>query len=69
MKATPDLNRFIRAQDDHLSGLSCALLELGSGRKTGHWIWYVFPQLIGLGRSAMAQAYALTDIAEASYVN
>lgn len=65
MDVRPDLNRFIHAQDDQPSGLSSALLELGSGRKTGHWIWYVFPQLTGLGRSAMAQVYALADIAEA----
>lgn len=41
-----------------------ALAEIRRGRKTSHWIWYVFPQIDGLGRSATARAYALRDLAE-----
>lgn len=59
----PDpLQRFIDAQArDHAQ----ALAELQAGRKRTHWIWYVLPQLRGLGRSAMAQTYGLADAAEA----
>ncbi len=41
------------------------LEELKSGHKQSHWMWFVFPQLAGLGHSAMAQRYALADLAEA----
>ncbi len=39
--------------------------ELRAGRKTSHWMWFVFPQIAGLGRSSMAQAYAIGSVAEA----
>lgn len=56
------LERFVRAQDGvH----DVALAELRAGRKTSHWMWFVFPQLAGLGRSATAQRYALDGVAEA----
>jgi uncharacterized protein (DUF1810 family) len=42
-----------------------ALAELRTGRKRSHWIWFVLPQLAGLGRSAMAQRYGIADLAEA----
>ena len=42
-----------------------ALRELRAGRKTSHWMWFVFPQLVGLGESAMAQRYAIADLDEA----
>src|SRR5687767_15099659 len=42
-----------------------ALAEIGAGRKRGHWIWYVFPQIAGLGTSHMSQAYAIRDRDEA----
>ena len=61
----PHLERFTRAQHDARAGLAAAVGELRAGRKAGHWIWYVFPQLAGLGRSGMAQTYAIADIAEA----
>jgi uncharacterized protein (DUF1810 family) len=49
---THDLERFVRAQE----GVYEAVLEeLRRGRKTGHWIWFIFPQIAGLGRSAMSQ--------------
>jgi uncharacterized protein (DUF1810 family) len=59
-----DLERFVQAQDEHQT-YDQAVAELRRGRKTGHWMWFVFPQLAGLGRSPMAQAYAIADLAEA----
>src|SRR5262245_56491631 len=59
------LQRFKDAQEQRGSGFEAALFEIQSGRKTGHWIWYVFPQLSGLGHSAMAQTYGINDIGEA----
>ena len=60
-----DLDRFIAAQDNEHAGLVDALDELRAGRKQGHWIWYVFPQLAGLGASAMSQRYGLRGRDEA----
>ena len=57
-----ELQRFVDAQDpviDEVRG------ELRAGRKRSHWIWFVFPQLAGLGHSAMAQRYAIASLAEA----
>jgi len=59
-----DLERFVAAQGDHGS-YDRALAELRAGRKVGHWIWYVFPQIAGLGMSAMSQRYAIASVAEA----
>jgi uncharacterized protein (DUF1810 family) len=59
-----DLERFVTAQDGG-GTYRRAVAELRNGRKTGHWMWFVFPQIAGLGRSAMAQAYAISDLAEA----
>ena len=59
-----DLERFVRAQDQG-GTYDRAVVELRAGRKTGHWMWFVFPQIAGLGRSATAQAYAIADLAEA----
>ena len=61
-----DLERFKRAQDQPHSGFATALSELRSGRKTGHWIWYVFPQLSGLGTSDVSQIYGIADVTEAT---
>jgi uncharacterized protein (DUF1810 family) len=60
-----DLARFAAAQNDPLTGIGAALAELRAGRKTGHWIWYVFPQVAGLGRSGTSQRYAIADASEA----
>jgi len=60
------LDRFRRAQDDPHAGFEQALEEIQSGRKRGHWIWYVLPQLDGLGMSSMARAYAIDGEAEAA---
>ena len=59
-----DLERFVAAQDEG-GTYDRALAELRSGRKRSHWMWFVFPQLIGLGRSAMAQRYALSGLQDA----
>jgi uncharacterized protein (DUF1810 family) len=61
---TADLSRFLTAQDEG-GTLATALAELRAGRKRSHWMWFVFPQLAGLGHSAMAQRYAVADLAEA----
>ena len=59
-----DLDRFVRAQDDG-GTYHRALAELRGGRKATHWMWFVFPQVAGLGHSPTAQAYAIADLAEA----
>ena len=59
-----DLDRFHRAHDSTGDGFADALRELRAGRKTSHWIWYVFPQLRGLGTSAMAATYGLDGAEE-----
>jgi uncharacterized protein (DUF1810 family) len=58
------LQRFVDAQDAD-GTFDRALGELRAGRKTSHWMWFVFPQLAGLGRSAMAQRYAISGPDEA----
>ena len=57
-----DLQRFVRAQDTNFES---ARDELRRGRKTSHWMWYVFPQIEGLGHSAMSQTFAIISKAEA----
>jgi uncharacterized protein (DUF1810 family) len=57
-----DLDRFLKAQS---SAYETALQEIRGGAKRSHWMWFVFPQIAGLGRSAMAQRYAIADRAEA----
>jgi uncharacterized protein (DUF1810 family) len=59
------LTRFKDAQDEAHGGFATALAELRAGRKASHWIWYIFPQLAGLGWSSMAQRYAIRDRDEA----
>src|SRR4051812_45016021 len=60
-----DLERFRRAQDDVFAGFDSALAEMRGGQKQEHWIWYVFPQLAGLGSSRLAQTYGIGGRAEA----
>jgi uncharacterized protein (DUF1810 family) len=57
-----DLERFVAAQRGSYDG---ALAELRAGRKRGHWIWFVFPQIAGLGFSSTAQRYAISGLDEA----
>lgn len=56
------LERFVKAQS---GTYQTALAELRSGTKRGHWMWFVFPQVAGLGRSETARFYAIRDMAEA----
>nr|WP_111300020.1 DUF1810 domain-containing protein [Paracoccus saliphilus] len=59
----PDaLDRFVLAQEGSYQG---ALSELKQGRKQGHWMWFIFPQLRGLGRSQMSYHYGIADLDEA----
>ena len=57
-----DLKRFVSAQS---RDYETALAEIRAGRKASHWMWYIFPQVEGLGYSATAQYYALPDLAAA----
>ncbi len=57
-----DLNRFVRAQDRVYRDVQA---ELARGRKQTHWMWFIFPQVAGLGLSAMSQRYAIGSRAEA----
>lgn len=58
------LDHFIAAQDAG-DTYARALAELRRGRKSSHWMWFVFPQLAGLGRSATSMKYAIADLAHA----
>ena len=58
-----DLERFVAAQADVYEQ---ALAELEAGRKESHWMWFVFPQIAGLGRSATARHYAIASRDEAA---
>jgi uncharacterized protein (DUF1810 family) len=57
-----DLERFVSAQEQVIDGVK---RELRDGRKRSHWMWFVFPQIAGLGRSEMAQRYAIGSLEEA----
>lgn len=57
-----DLTRFLQAQE---GSYAQALAEMKRGRKESHWMWYIFPQLKGLGRSAMSEFYGISGMEEA----
>ena len=57
-----NLNRFIEAQD---SVIESVYAELRTGRKTSHWMWFIFPQIRGLGHSPTALRFAISSLAEA----
>jgi uncharacterized protein (DUF1810 family) len=57
------IDRFVQAQDGGV--YEAALRELRAGAKRGHWMWFVFPQVAGLGRSSTAQHYAISGLPEA----
>jgi uncharacterized protein (DUF1810 family) len=64
-----NLERFVTAQDRD-GTYDQALSELRNGKKTGHWMWFVFPQISGLGQSPMSRLYAIGSLAEAqAYLN
>src|SRR5580704_15858469 len=63
-----DLERFVAAQDAGGPGGSVfdtALAELRRGRKTSHWMWFVFPQIAGLGQSPTSRRFAISSLEEA----
>lgn len=57
-----EISRFIKA---HQSDYQRALSEIKNGKKVSHWIWYIFPQIKGLGRSSMSEYYGIQDLDEA----
>ena len=59
-----DLERFVLAQEAGETYAS-AVAELRAGRKIGHWMWFVFPQIAGLGLSSMSRRYAISSLEEA----
>src|SRR6187551_198492 len=62
-----DLDRFLKAQ---AADYAHALSELRAGQKRSHWMWYIFPQVDGLGQSAMSRRYSIKSTAEArAYLN
>lgn len=60
-----DLERFKKAQQHPHAGLATALAEIQAGQKQSHWIWYIFPQIEGLGASSMSERFAIADAGEA----
>ena len=65
MKSVMDLSRFVEAQEQGSCGYQQALAEVRSGHKRGHWIWYVFPQMKGLGHSMNSEYYGIESLEEA----
>lgn len=60
-----DIERFVEAQEHTWTGYEAALAEIEQGRKMSHWIWYIFPQLRGLGHSRYSHFYGIADRKEA----
>ena len=60
---SPDLSRFVKAQNQVYESV---VAELSVGQKQGHWMWFVFPQVRGLGRTAMAEEFALSSKRQAA---
>jgi uncharacterized protein (DUF1810 family) len=63
MNQNIDLSRFVEA---HKRDYQTALGEIKNGRKESHWMWYIFPQIQGLGRSSISQYYAIQSLSEAA---
>ncbi len=63
MMASYDLERFVEAQEKFYG---VALSEIRNGRKRSHWMWFIFPQITGLGHSAISKLYAIKNIDEAA---
>lgn len=61
-KGEKDLTRFLK---EHDTGYQRALREIKNGKKRSHWMWYIFPQIQGLGRSEMNQYYSIKNLNEA----
>jgi uncharacterized protein (DUF1810 family) len=64
MDEQPDLDRFLGAQDA-AGTYDRAVRELRDGRKESHWMWFVFPQIAGLGQSSTSRRYAIASLSEA----
>lgn len=60
---TDDLERFVTAQESVFDRVHA---ELRDGRKRSHWMWFIFPQIAGLGQSSMSRRYAIADLDEAA---
>lgn len=60
-----DITRFVEAQEAKWMGYDWALAEIANGKKISHWIWYIFPQLRGLGHSRRSHYYGIVDRKEA----
>lgn len=70
MREINDIERFVEAQGTPYADYQLALSEIVKGRKISHWIWYIFPQLRGLGHSRRSYFYGIADRAEAeAYLN
>ncbi len=65
LDAMPDVDPLQRFVDAQRGVFGQVEIELKAGRKHGHWMWFVFPQMTGLGHSAMAQKYGIASLAEA----
>ena len=61
-----NLNRFKQAQESACGGYEAALREVKNGQKVSHWMWYIFPQLRGLGKSSTADLYGISGLDEAA---
>lgn len=67
MNLSPDLFRFVKAQEQAYEN---ALMEIKAGKKRSHWMWFIFPQLKGLGKSSTSLFYGIADKEEAlAYLN
>lgn len=60
-----DISRFLKAQEGRFDNYQTALQEIRNGRKVSHWIWYIFPQVSGLGFSEMSVYYGIDSVDEA----
>jgi len=60
-----DLDRYLIAQEQEQDGFRDAIAQLRRGRKTGHWIWWIFPQIEGLGETETTRYYAIASLDEA----
>ncbi len=60
-----NLERFVGAQEKSVDGYETALRQIKNGKKTSHWIWYIFPQIQGLGKSYPSQLYGIRNLEEA----
>lgn len=61
----PEVDRFLVAQEDNVCGFDVALKEVKNGRKRTHWIWYILPQMKGLGHSKMSEYWGIASREEA----